>query len=414
MSPSFPSREQEVRQLGKKLEIEVAEGDGDSGGMFEQVLLLPVSDLRSLQDTMLSLCDARLGGRDFERTARLEDFGARTIRYLGLFFDRETINNEFVPRLLSMVSNFEEPDTDTYDSRSSRYERIAALAQLAPRIDDHHLASVLEAALSAAGTDHEFYPELLLPLANFERVYRERAGENEAPVIERSRVLCLESIRSILETYVEALAGADHASVSNVIGVLPLLQMTGFSLLTILPSVVQERGTACSGKVADILDHCEWLLSRGEGFPGRYLQPSTIAMYDSVRSVLSVCTGMTGLHSTELLSCIETMKIARRKGTHRIGTLMLDLVRQGQSVEAVDFMRNVVRHELEREASPKARGLDLRSVHEVLALAWHLDIGDTSLVKAVLERTRDPRGQFYLHKALEGSPWDTARPGLEE
>jgi hypothetical protein len=39
-------------------------------------------------------------------------------------------------------------------------------------------------------------------------------------------------------------------------------------------------------------------------------------------------------------------------------------------------------------------------------LAWYTDLGDSMFVKAALERLRDPRGQFYLTKALYGSPWE--------
>ncbi|MEY4669447.1 MAG: hypothetical protein RL518_2146 [Pseudomonadota bacterium] len=405
MNPSFSSREQEVRQLGKKLEVEIAEGKGSFSRVFEDVLRLPASDLPMLQDTMLSLCDARLGGRDGERIVRLENFGATTIRYLGLFFDRQTINEEFVPRLLSMTSNFDMADEDHMEARAARYERLVALGQLAPSIDDEHVGSVLEASLNLAGSEGRYCPDLLLPLASFERVFREGGVNEPGSIINRCRALCLESIRAVLETVVGALAEADHDSISKAVGMLPLVHTAGVSLLTILPSVLQAEGDACGEKMVDILDSCEWLLSRKEGFPGARVGPEEIAMYDSVRSMLSVCAAITGLYSDEFSSSIETMRIAQREGPHVIGTVVLDFIRGGHGVEAMELMRSLVRHELEWEAGPGNKPLDRGSFTEIAALAWHLDIGDPSLVKAVLQRTRDPRGQFYLHKTLEGAPW---------
>ncbi len=404
MNPSFPSREQEIRQLGTKLEREIAQGD-ESPDTFERILRLPRSDFTDLKDTMLSLCDARLGGRDPARTERLQNFGATTIRYLGLFFDRETINNEFVPRLVEMTESVQEGYPFTIENRCARYERVVALAQLAPQMDDEQIDPVLKACLEVASNNEHYESDLLLPLANFERTFRERGTEDPNTVVDGARVLCLESVRAILGAAVDSLADADPESMSDAMALLPLVHTAGVSLLTILPSVAQTKERVYVDKMAEIIDHSEWLLSRGEGFPGNFVGPEEIALYDAVRSVLSLCTALLSVHSTEHASVVANMRVAKREGPHRVGTIALDLVRKRDDNDGTVLIRDLVQYHLESVASPHGNSLSRPALMEISALAWHLDVGKTSLIQTVLERTRDPRGQFYLHKTLEGAPW---------
>ena len=354
---------------------------------------------------MLSLCEARLGGSDPERIHRLENFGATTVRYLGLFFDRGTINEEFIPRLLEMAPSVQGESPEPVENRSARYERIVALAQLAPRMNEEHVEPVLVACLGLASHEGRFQPELLLPLANFERTYRERGAEEPYSLIDSCRVLCLESVRAILEIAVTELSEADHDSLNDAMSILPLVHTAGVSLLTILPSVAHNKDPVYVEKMTEILDHCEWLLSRGEGFPGNFVNPAEIAMFDSVRSVLSLCSAMMTVYSVEHSSTISRMRVAKREGPHRVGTVALELARRRDQVDGMSLIRDMVHHHLEVEASPHGKPLALPALLEVSALAWHLDVGKTSLINAVLQRTRDPRGQFYLHKTLEGAPW---------
>lgn len=405
MNPSFFSREQEVRNLGKKLESHIAEGKKGEDHPFEKILRLPASDFPSLKDTMFSLCEARLGGGERSRILRLEDFGATMIRYLGLFFDRDTINEEFVPRLLDMNKSVQRRSPESVSNRSARYERLVALAQLAPHIGEDNIEPVLETCIALASYKGKFEPDLLLPLANFERTYRERGGEDLNSLIDSSRVLCLESIRAILDTAVSALAEAEPESLADAMAILPLVHTAGVALLTILPSVAQTRDPAVVEKMTEILDHSEWLLSRGEGFPGNFVSREEIALFDSVRSVLSLCSAMVKLRSPEYSSVVSRMRVAKREGPHKIGTVTLDFARGGHGVDGIALIRHLVQHELEMEVSPAQKQLARPALLEVSALAWHLDIGSPPLVKAVIERTRDPRGQFYLHKTLEGTPW---------
>ena len=404
MNPSFSSREQGIRQLGKKLEAEIAEGN-ESPEPFEQILRLPASDFPALKDAMLSLCDARLGGKDPARIERLQNFGATTIRHLGLFFDRETINEEFVPRLVEMTQSVQDGSPESVANRSARYERVVALAQLAPLMDDEQIEPVLEACLEVARSEDQYEPDLLLPLANFERTFRERGTADPNSVVDGARVLCLESVRAILDLAVDSLAEASPESLTDAMAILPLVHTAGVSLLTILPSVAQTKERVYVDKMAEIIDHSEWLLSRGEGFPGNFVGPEEIALYDAVRSVLSLCSALLSVRSTEHAAAVAKMRVAKREGHHRVGTITLDLVRRSDDIDGMALIRDLVQHHLESEASPNGGKISRPALIEISALAWHLDVGRTSLIKSVLERTRDPRGQFYLHKTLEGGPW---------
>ena len=404
MNPSFSSREQEIHQLGKKLEIESAQGN-ESREPFERILRLPASDFSALKDTMLSLCEARLGGRDTTRIERLQNFGATTVRYLGLFFDRDTINDEFVPRLVDMAKGVRDESPECGTNRVARYERAVALAQLAPHIDEVNIESVIETCLGLAKYEDEYEPQILLSLANFERAFREQGDGEANSLLDGSRVLCLESVRSILDIAVIALAEADPDSLNDAMGILPLVHTAGVALLTILPSVAKNRERVYVDKMNEILEHSEWLLSRGEGFPGNFVSSAEIAMFDSVRSVLSLCSAMMNVYSIEHSSTISRMRVAKREGHHRVGTVALELARRRDEVDGMSLIRSLVQHHLEMEVSPRGESLSAPALLEVSALAWHLDVGKPSLINAVLQRTRDPRGQFYLHKTLEGAPW---------
>lgn len=405
MSPSFSSRESEIRTLGKKLEVEVAKGEALPKDAFEKLLRLPRSDVPLLKDPILSLCDARLGGRDSERISRLQDCGATTIRYFGLAFDDRTINEEFVPRLLSMADSVSGISPRRVGVRISRYERIAAIAQLAPRIREDNLDDVFQGALELASHKGKFEPDLLLPLGNFERAYRTVGGVSSQSAATRCQNLCLDSIRAILETAVQALAEVNESSLSDAVSILPLVHTAGVSLLTIIPSVAQTDDPACVSRMSEILDHCEWLLSRGERFPGNYLNRGEIESFDRVRSMLSLSAAMLCMNCAEYFDVVQGMRIAKREGEHRLGTAALEFARAGHGAEGVALVRNLVLHELEADAEPSGLRLNRESMLEVAALAWHLDVKDSPFVKKAMERVREPRGQFYLAKALEGAPW---------
>jgi hypothetical protein len=402
---SFSAREHHVRQLGNRLESGVAKGETLPKEPFEQILQLPRSEARYLKDTICSLLEGRLGGGDAERVRRLQDAGSATTRYVGLSFTPEVINQEFVPRLIASADSALLESPETLGSRISRYERISALAQLAPHIREDSLDEVMSAALSLAGHDGEFHPDLLLPLANFERAYRSHYRDGGETPLDRCRDLCLESVRAVLATAVEALAEVDQDSISDAMDILPLVHTSGVSLLTLLPSVSRADDVDCKGKLEDILDSTEWLLSRNEHFPGNYVQRQEVEMFDRVRGILSISAAMLSLRSEGHGDTVQRMRIAKREGQHRLGTAILTIARATERDDAIEYIRELVREQLRIDASVDARLISKDAILEIGAVAWHLDVGNVPEVRNVFDRIRDPRGQFYLTKALQGTPW---------
>jgi hypothetical protein len=273
-------------------------------------------------------------------------------------------------------------------------------------MDEGHIEAALDRCIELASHEEQFELDLLLPLANFERTYRERRNEEPGSLVDGARLFCLDSVRLILETAVTELGEAeDEGSFKKAISIFPLVYDAGLSLLTILPSVAKNRDPKYVDNMTEIIDHCGWLLSRGEGFPGPFVAPSDIAMFDSVRSVLSLCSAMINVYGAEHSSMVSTIRVAKRTQPHLVGTVALNLVRRRDDVDGMVLIREMVRNHLVVEASPYGSPLSVPALIEISALAWHLDVGRPPVINAVLDRTRDPRGQFYLHKRLEGAPW---------
>jgi hypothetical protein len=324
---------------------------------------------------------------------------------MGLSFSPEVINQEFVPRLIASADSALLQSPETLASRVSRYERISALAQLAPHIQEDALDEVMTTVLSLAGHNGEFHPDLLLPLANFERAYRSHYRDGGDAPLDRCRNLCLDSVRAVLATAVEALAEVDQDSISDAMDILPLVHTSGVSLLTLLPSVSRPDDVDCKGKLEDILDSTEWLLSRNEKFPGNYVQRQEVEMFDRVRGILSISAAMLSFRSDGYSDIVQRMRIAKREGQHRLGTAILTIARATERDDGIEYIRELVREQLRIDASVDARLISKDSILEIGAVAWHLDVGNVPEVRNVFDRIRDPRGQFYLAKALEGTPW---------
>jgi hypothetical protein len=209
----------------------------------------------------------------------------------------------------------------------------------------------------------------------------------------------------VLATAVEALAEVDQDSLADAMGILPLVHTSGVSLLTILPSVSRVDDVDCRGKVEEILDSTEWLLSRNEKFPGNYVQRDEVESYDRVRGILSLSAAMLSFRSDAYSDVVQRMKVAKREGQHRLGTAILTIARAVEREEAIDYIRDLVREQLRIDASVDGRLINKDTIVEMGAVAWHLDVGNEPEVRDVINRIRDPRGQFYLTKALEGAPW---------
>lgn len=407
MSQSFSSRVQEVRQQGRAFEALAAQGDVRSTEALEALVALPRHEATHLADTVASMCEARLANGDNERRGRLEAFGSAAVRYLGLSFSDEIVNSRIVPALVEMLHRERSGRSLTLVERAIRYEQLVALGQLSPRIEEHLLDEALDASIHAAGKNHRFEPDLLLPLANFEQAFRSKGFYGESDVRVRAQRLCLDSIRAIFEATVTAIAEASPKTISKVINALPLTHTATVAWLTLVPSVVHMEDEASGVKMSQVLDSTEWLLSRNEGFPGNYFGQREIESFDRIRSVLSLATGVLSLNASKYEEAVLEMRVAKRGGPHRLGTVVLHLAREGAHGENIDTMRDLIREELKREGHSANGGQMSRdALMEISALAWHLDVGDSPVVQEAARQVRDPRAQFYLAKALQGTPWE--------
>ena len=295
----------------------------------------------------------------------------------------------------------------TLVERAMRYEQLVALGQLAPKIEEDRLDEALEACVFAAGRNRKFEPDLLLPLANFERAYRSRGFYEEQNVRDRAQRLCLDSIRAVFETTVTAIAEADAKTMSDVLNALPLTHTATVAWLTLLPSVALMEDAASIAKVHQILDSSEWLLSRSDGFPGNFFGRREIESFDRMRSVLSLATGILSLNASQYEESVTEMRVAKREAGHRLGTVVLHMAQRGTRGETIETMRDLMREELRQEVNSASGGrLSREALLEISALAWHLDVGDSPVVRDAIRQVRDPRAQFYLAKALEGTPWE--------
>ena len=407
MSQSFSSRAHDVRQQGKAFEAMAAQGSPQTTSSLEALAALPRHEAAYLGDTVASMCEGRSANGDAGRRERLEAFGSAAVRYLGLTFSDEIINARIAPALIEILSRGPNGRSSSLVDRAIRYEQLVGLGQLAPRMHEDLLDDALEASIRAAGKNRKFEPDLLLPLANYEGAFRTQRFDEDKPVRVRAQRLCLDSIRAIFEATVTAIAEADPKTMSDVLSALPLTHTATVAWLTLLPSVGILNDDASIAKVNQILDSTEWLLSRSEGFPGNFFGRREIDSFDRIRSVLSLATGVLSLNSSHYEGTVNEMRIAKRDGQHRLGTVVLHLAQRGTRTETIESMRELMREELKREGDPSRGGNHSReALMEISALAWHLDVGDSTIVRDAMRQVRDPRAQFYLAKALEGKPWE--------
>ncbi len=162
--------------------------------------------------------------------------------------------------------------------------------------------------------------------------------------------------------------------------------------------------------MGEILDHSEWLLSRHQRFPGNYVKREEVARFDRVRGMLSLAVGLLSMYSEGHRGVAQDMKVAKREGNHLLGTIVLDLARYAEPDEALELMRELAVEQLRIDASREGRAMNTEAIMETAALAWHIDVGDSPEVRGVFRIIRDPRCQFYLTKAMEGTPWGDGGP----
>ena len=405
MQPS-QNREVDVRRMGAQLEASVAADHEAATAIFNRLLGLRRSEIAHLGDAVVSICEGRLAQGDSVKRDRLFDFGATATRYFALAFDHDLINDRLVPALINMSRNLKGRPSESLTERRSRYEKISALGQLAPIMDEERVDEALEACLEFARESAGFVPDLLLPLSAFERSFRDQGAFDEESIRSRAQQVCLRAIASVLQGTIDSITEVDGDSLSDITVFFPLAQSASLAWLNIVASVRNVEDERCQRKVEEILDSSQWLLTRCEGFPGNYFKPKEIDKFDQVRSALSLAAGALCLHSPEHREIVSGMRIAGRKGPHRIGTKVLEMARGAKGEEDIEFIRQIAAAGLRTEGANSLNDVSRDVLVEVCAFAWHMNLGDSPFVRAAVEVVRDPFGQFYLSKTLEGGPWE--------
>ena len=406
MSLAFSSRAIEVRRQGAQLLDAVIGGDGRVDEMVRELRMLPSSEACHLSDMVVTMCQARPGRFAANTVARLHDVGAQSAMLFGLSLKDETLTHKVAPSLVRMLVGSTLHSSEVPSNKLNRYARILALAQISPRLNEEVALEALMACVFAARNDKTFDADLVLPITGFEALFREDKYDEYGNIRERTRQLCIEAVRARFEAAVDSLTDADTLSFDSVLRELPVVHAAGVGLLNLLPTIVASEDPLIEEKVKDILSSIELIVSRGEGFPGSYFHESDIGVFDQVRSLVSLSAGVLSLKDSRYTETVREMRVAKREGSHLLGTAVLHFARSKEADEAMELVDAIVRGELGLLQRSDGYRLTVIGAVELSALAWYFDLGDPMFVKAGLERVRDPRGQFYLTKALDGSPWE--------
>ena len=406
VSLAFSSRAIEVRRQGAQLLDAVIGGDGRVDEMVRELRMLPSSEACHLSDMVVTMCQARPGRFAANTVARLHDVGAQSAMLFGLSLKDETLTHKVAPSLVRMLVGSTLHSSEVPSNKLNRYARILALAQISPRLNEEVALEALMACVFAARNDKTFDADLVLPITGFEALFREDRYDEYDTIRERTRQLCIEAVRARFEAAVDSLTDADTLSFDSVLRELPVVHAAGVGLLNLLPTIVASEDPLIEEKVKDILSSIELIVSRGEGFPGSYFHESDIGVFDQVRSLVSLSAGVLSLKDSRYTETVREMRVAKREGSHLLGTAVLHFARSKEADEAMELVDAIVRGELGLLQRSDGYRLTVIGAVELSALAWYFDLGDPMFVKAGLERVRDPRGQFYLTKALDGSPWE--------
>jgi hypothetical protein len=103
---------------------------------------------------------------------------------------------------------------------------------------------------------------------------------------------------------------------------------------------------------------------------------------------------------------VREMRSASFSHENVLGVVALQKARQSESVEARAVLESLVREELKTSDTGNESVIKRLEAIEIAALTWHLGLDEERLIEGSLERLREPRSQYFLTKALRGSPWN--------
>lgn len=406
MTLSFSSREFDVKKAGAAVIDAVIRGDELAPEKLFQLSRIPRSSAQYLGETVLTLCGAQRGQYDSATVARMHHMGVRGVGFFGLAFSDDFVERELVPALLKLSRNSEVDECFVSHERAFRYEKINALAHLTPRLSEEAQDRLLIQALQGARDGKGAGVDLLLPIAGFEGLYRRGWISRDDEVRSLGLDLSIQAIRMALEESLSVFLDGDDRSLATAPKVLSLSHTACVAFLMVLPSVALVEDERTVDNVTSILSSIEFIISRGEGFPGNFFKPEEIHLYNRVRSVASICAAMLVLEDSIYSGTVREMRSASFSHENVLGVVALQKARHSESVEARAVLESLVREELKTSDTGNESVIKRLEAIEIAALTWHLGLDEERLIEGSLERLREPRSQYFLTKALRGSPWN--------
>lgn len=410
MTFSFSSRAHDVKRASAELLDAVIHGDGLAPEKLFQLSQVPRSVAQHLGDTVLTLCGAKRGDYDSATVARMHHMGVRGVGFFGLAFSDDFIERELAPALMKLAKHSEVDECFVSHERTFRYEKINALAHLTPRISEELQEVLLLQALNGARDGRSAGVDLLLPIAGFEGLFRGSWFNREQEVRSVGLDLSIQAIRVALEESLSVFLEANERTLLTAPKVLTLVHTACVAFLMVLPSIAHVEDSKVVDNVSSILSSIEFIISRGEGFPGNFFTPEEVHLFNRVRSVASICATVLLLEDSLHSEMVRDMRVATCFYENALGVVALQKARQVGGLSARRFVTELVCEELKSASASNESVVNRLQAIETAALVWHLGIGEPRLIESSLERLREPRSQYFLTKALDGSPWDQREP----
>lgn len=391
-----------ARELGSQFVAAVRANGAEVPALFDRIVDLPGVSAAHLAGAALELCSN--GGRrgDPAQLCREQVHGARLVLHCGLFFDEEIVNKKLVPLLLQVPAP---RGVESDDLWKLRLPRIMALCQIAPKLPEESVDQALRAAVMHARIGKQMHTNLFMPLAGFEEAFRSRSFEQDVDLRRAARMFCLDSISQHLDLTVQALAEATPESFSRSMQILPWTMNSAVSLLTLMPSVASEGDQKTAETLGQVLEGLEWLLRRPVGFPGNFFGAESAQRFESLRSLLSLATGVLVVGDERHLARVREMQIRCLDDAPFLGVAFLHSILKNGVNPTVGRFQGIIESLLPSIAEPN----DLHGQEgiEIAALAWHLGVGSGSQLSSALEHARNPSTQLLLMKALnDDDPWN--------
>lgn len=405
MQPSQSENRREARELGTRFVDAVRAGDATSEALFERISALSGAQAALLSDAAVKLCGVRPAPGNAEEVFRCQLAGARLVTQCGLAFDQDMVNRELVPLLVRVPAV--SAGRNSEELCRLRLERVMALGQLAPIIEDELVDQALRSAMLHTRIRGSSVLQLVFPLAGFEDSFRTFSFGQDTQLRKHARAVCLESIAGIYEMAVDAISEAEPDTFSSVPKLLPWVNSATIALLTLIPSVHRESTDETDSCMERIIDKLDWLLRRPAGFPGPYpyFTPEERERFEVSRSILSLAAAVLVAGGASYGGSLDGLRLAPLAGAQYFGTALFTEMQRSGVESAVERFTDVAEAQLQR--LEESNEMDGQAIIEVAAFRWHLGTTSRPELLRLMRTVRQPSAQLFVAKALkDDDPWE--------